>query len=251
MPSRIRPALAVVALATLAGCAAQWPIQEAVPQGDERILYGGIETAQPVRVKHVDNFEREEYARFAANGAQAEFIYAQVTEKEVSLHYDYTIPAATETWAFNRGKPKTWGAEGDVSAPRAGLIWYRPYTLDSENRSCFAVKGDWDNPPADPQHWPGKVLFGYHCAAPGQALTTAQIEGMVASIGIVGREARTGLIDTIAIDRSAGLGVNPVARTDAVAMREATGADAGGQYGNPRFPFNLAYKFNIQDGWRP
>ena len=74
---------------------------------------------------------------------------------------------------------------------------------------------------------------------------------MVASIGLAGREARTGLIGTIAIDRSAGLGVNPAARTDPAAVREATGADSGGRYGNPRHPFNFAYKFNTQDGYRP
>ena len=251
MQPRLRPVLALVALATLGGCAAQWPIHEAVPPGDERILYGGIEGAQPVRVKYVDNLEREESARFAANGAQAEFIYSQVTASETSLHFDYTIPAATETWAINRGKPKDWGAEGEVVAPRAGLLWYRPYTLAADNRNCFAVQGHWDNPPGDPSYRPGKALFGYHCAAPGQALAPSQIEAMVASIGLVGREARTGLIETVTIDRSAGLGVNPVARTDPAAVREATGADAGGRSGNPRHPFNFAYKFNIQDGYRP
>ncbi|MGE4220632.1 MAG: hypothetical protein AB7G39_14390 [Alphaproteobacteria bacterium] len=251
MSRSFRSAAILLALGTLAGCAAQWPIQETVPPGDERILYSGIEAAQATRVKHVDNFEREEYARFAAKDAQAEFIYSQVTASEVSLHFDYSMQAAAETWAFNRGKPKTWGEEGDVVAPRAGLVWYRPYTLTAENRSCVAFKGEWDDPPGDPNHWPGKILFGYHCTAPGQTLSTAQIEGMAAGIGLVGREARTGLIDTIAIDRSAGLGVNSVARTDAAAMRAATGADAGGRYGNPRYPFNFAYKFNVQDGWRP
>jgi hypothetical protein len=234
----------VIAVTLLGGCAGSQITQANiawVPAGDERITFRTKEFDDGAvrRVIYPDSWQREEYALFQGEGARAEIIYSTTAEdnRPLALDYKLLMMRSIDSWNFNRNRAKTWGKEGQVGAG-PGLAFYRPYRLGAQGPACFAFTSDWGHPSGDPVFRPGKVMFGYYCAAAGETLSAERIEDLILGIGIRGVTERL-----------------PRRRDTAVAARDSTGAAAAARgdstnadRGNAEFPFNFAVMYQDADG---
>ena len=232
----------IVAAPILGGCAgANMPAIVTVPPGDERIVFTAAEFKgmTPQRVKYTDLWQREEYALFRANGAQAEIIYASAKEDaSTALEYGYTVEGTIKTWNLNKKFDIQWRKVQRIAVP-FGDIFYKPYLLKGKNRECFGFAREWDHLSDDPDHRPGKVLFGYFCAKAGAHISEDGIEELIQRIGVRGVTERLGS------RRGSGGDVAP-ASADAVMI--ARGADASSESGNANFPFGFARHYIVGNG---
>ena len=234
----------IVAAATLGGCAGAnmySPAIETVPPGDEAIFFTTAEFkgTTPRRVKYTDSWQREEYALYRANGAQAEIIYALAKEDaQTALEYGYTVEGTVKTWNLNKKFDKQWGKVRRFAVP-FGDMFYKPYTLKGANRACFGFAREWDYPSDDPDHRPGRVLFGYYCAKAGEHLSEDGIEELIRWVGI-----RYVIDEPERRPRSGG----DVASAAADAVMIARGPDASAESGNVNFPFGFARYYIVGNG---
>lgn len=243
-----------LAMAVLGGCAAysiEQPTIAKVAPGDERIVFAAddFKGATPVHVTFTDPWQREEYALFQGNGAQAEILYSAArTGHQVALEYLFTVDRSVDTWNLNRKYTKSWGETEWFRALLAGFF-YKPYRLAETNRSCFGFSAAWDHPPEDPHGWPGKVLFGYYCAKEDGALTRDRMETLLERIGVRGITERLG--PRPGGPQGSGVSaaaVPPDPRIQAEAVRLARGPLPAGDTGNPGFPFDLARYYQLVNG---
>jgi hypothetical protein len=242
-------ALMALAAAALGGCrfsALEPPATAKVAFQDRLILFAAqtFKGTRSLQVKYTDPWQREDYALFKGNGAQAEILHAAITERgfEVALEYLFTVDRSIETWNLSREYTLSWGERGRLQGSFA-VFFYIPYRLVETNRPCFGFSAEWDDPPEDPDHRPGKVLFGYYCAKPGTVLTGDEIETLIGRIGIRGVTERLGSRPASA---RRGAPFAPAAIHDQnKATRLARGPSAGGEVGNPGFPFDLARSYSV------
>lgn len=243
--SRVPTVWAVASLMLAMGCAEfrlPPPATVLVPPDQARIVFDAdaFASTTPVRVRYSDLWQSEEYARFQGRGAQAEVIQAQIDYSErVALDYNMLVEDMVETWNYNKGQAKSWGKAEGIRTPLS-RFWYRPYALQNKNQSCVGFTTDGNVEPQDPryQRW---ALFGYYCAAPGTTLTKAQMEQLVNSVGILGVSKPRWKAEVEAAKASAPqTGATP---GDAIQV-----ARAGGEAGNPRFPFMFARWFSPSEG---
>jgi len=213
-----------------------------VAAGDERIVFpvAAFEGTSPVQVRLTDRWEHEDYALFQGGGAQAEILFAGVATTPIALNYGYTVARGAQTWSFNRGRVGRWGTVGKVRT-RLADFFYRPYRIDAEDRDCMAFSAEWDDPADDPFHRPGRVLFGYYCAATGVRLPSERIPDLLRQIDL--REPAQ-VVDASLPGRTA----EPVAVTGAAPVDVARGTASGSETGNPHFPFYFAEHYQDFDG---
>ena len=245
-------AVLVLAMAALGGCtfgAVERPATAKVAPGDQLILFPAqpFKGTRPLHVKYTDPWQREDYALFKGNGAQAEILHAAITDSgyEVALEYLFTVDRSVETWNLNRKYTISWGEAERLRTPFA-VLFYIPYRLVETNRPCFGFSADWDDPPEDPGHRPGKVLFGYYCDEPGGTLTQYEMETLIGRIGIRGvtERLRSGP-GTARGEAPFAPAPTPVTHDQDEADRLARGRSAGGEVGNPGFPFDLARSYSV------
>ncbi|MFQ6017065.1 MAG: hypothetical protein ACE5KF_02620 [Kiloniellaceae bacterium] len=220
------------------------------PPGDERIVFTAdeFEGTTPQRVKFTDVWQREEYALFRGCGVQAEIVYTTVTEDSKALEYNYLVERTANTWNLNKKYNKVWGAYGTVRA-LLGEFVYKPYALTERNRECFGFSSEWDHPPDDPEHRPGKILFGYFCANEGDKISEYRIENLIQRIGI------RGVTEAIRKRRGnrhgSGSGVAATS-ADARLQTEAAvigqGLSPSAETGNASFPFKFARHYEAGNG---
>jgi len=238
--------MAAAITATLGACAEiriPQPTVRQVAAADRRIAFdaGPFADAAIRLVAFTDSWEREDYALFQGDGAQAEIVYAAVVSSSVALDYPYWIERMVESWNHNRGREKAWGAEGRLRL-RFGTVFYKPYRLVAERRDCFGFSGAWDYPPDDPEKRPGQALFGYYCAAPGARLDAPRIEALL-------REVE--LVDPFYRPKPGRLEVAAEAQAEAVALARGAAGPAGAEVtGHPGFPFRFARIYRDVDGSR-
>ncbi|MFQ5764712.1 MAG: hypothetical protein ACE5GT_07280 [Rhodospirillales bacterium] len=185
-------AILVAAAASLAACEAvpyRLPGPRAVelPPDQGLIVFkaGDVGATPAKRIQYADNEQRVDYALFKGNGAQAEFVYMdRVYSLTVSFHYPYTIRDKVEAWNFSKGRSIEWGTAMRVYT-RVGPLFVRPYRLGGQ-RACFGVNGEWEIAPDDPKLWYTRIMFGYYCAAPGEALPQDRMLALVDNIGLKG-----------------------------------------------------------------
>ena len=123
-----------LAMAVLGGCAIgaiEQPTIARVAPGDERILFAAeaFKDASPLHVKFTDPWQREDYALFKGNGAQAEILYATITEAgyEVALEYLFIVDRSVMTWNLNRKGSISWGEAERFQGPFSEFFYMLTY----------------------------------------------------------------------------------------------------------------------------
>lgn len=189
----LTPAILVAAAASLAACANapyRLPGERAAELPPDRGLVtfeaDTVGNKAVRRVQYTDNEQRVDYALFEGGGARAEFVYMETKYfLNVAFDFDFTIRDKVETWNFSKGQPIQW-EEATRIYSEFGPAYYRPYRLTAMNRSCFGVSGQWDYESEDPEFRSTRILFGYYCAPPGEALGGDKLLSLVDNIGIKG-----------------------------------------------------------------
>jgi hypothetical protein len=220
----------------LAGCAAQLPVTQMTTTEDVLIAINDptLKDKATARVSHTGAFEHVEYVRYEGGGLTLEAVYDIVIGEPVVLNYHYTIDRMLETWNFNAGQPKRWGAEKTIRGWH-GAIDYQLYTLTAGNRQCAAFAGEWDLSGRDPFGRPMEVFFGYVCAASGKTLSGDRMEALLKSVRINWRFGHTFIRPGMQ------------AKFDATAHAVATGSTRPGT-GNAEFPFNFGTTYTENNG---
>lgn len=228
----------------LAGCQSAGSYQPDVSWAGTKdaVVLMTVPEFQNTPSRHVvftDIWQREEYALFQGGGAQAEIIFAASNERDtVALNSYLTIERMVNTWNIARNNTVTWGQSGQVGAP-LGAYFYQRFRLANSNRNCFGFITEWDQRTDDPYHRNTKILFGYYCASPGNAIAKAEIAGLLDNVWIRGITARFDARFTPVAPTGPGSG-----RAGATRFAQAGSNDTG----NTAFPFNLAEYFNDADG---
>ena len=183
------------------------------------------------RIIYSDLWQREEYAYFSGNGAQAEAIYAAPKKPRIAMQFLHDFERIARSFRHIRGRPTIWDNEGEMSH-NLGKIRYRIFYLPDKHRSCFIFKSEWSDPPDDPGGRAGSILFGYYCARPGIPLTAPIVSSFLIVINIQD-EDRPGQVRRSGPENSAtGEAIASIAR----------GGDKG-KLGNIDFPFRMAAPF--------
>ena len=254
-PIRLRVAVFLCAILSVAACA-DLPFSQPgertalLPPEKGLIVFATRATGNtPVRrVQYTDNEQRVDYALYRGGGAQAEFIYMERPYLlNVAFNFSYTIRDKVEAWNFSRGQAARWGAAVRVETV-LGLMFFRPYRLTGLNRECIGVFGEWDMAVEDIGNRYTRILFGYYCAPPGEALPDADKLSLIRRLAI--RDLRLSGNDNAAPvatfyhDVEAHFG-GPAA--DRRALRAAQGSDTPTEAGIGEFPFRYA-EYYFSDG---
>ena len=228
--------------AGLSGCAApgtdESRIRGVVPS-QARILFTADEFhgTLPSRALFMDDWEREEYARFEGGGARAEMIYSASVNHNVALEYPFNVRDTVGTWNMSRRATLKWGPVSQFESA-FGTIYTQSFTLGGADHPCVGFSAEWDWVPDDPLYRAGMVLFGYYCAPVGTALSEERIESILGMVGIRGvterlRKSR----------RPPAPGVPP-----AGAAQTARGASPKADTGNAGFPYLFGQYFTVAGG---
>lgn len=246
------PVLAGLA-AFLAGCATAPGIEGTASVVDGRTsmvrFYGPALKGSAVRqVAYANPWEYEEYAGVQHNGLRLELVYVEQLGDNTAVEYPFTRQAMVQQWRHNAAQSIRWGDAARVPAPYTDF-WFRRYSLVERRQDCAAFDAEWDSPSLDPMIRPGKVIFGYLCAAPGVALGYGAIEQVLGGIGLRGITERVRPGDPGRLARGFGDAsrTTPPERAAALALARS-GFDASA--GVPGFPFDFVVTFPPGDGVR-
>ena len=255
MKSIRKVALAILVMATAGALSAceglpgQLPGPKAaeLPPDNGLILFAAdtVGNTPTRRVQYADNEQRVDYALYQSGGAQAEFIYMETPYSLwVAFEFPYTIRDKVEAWKFSKGQAIDWG-KAVLIRTALGQVFYRPYRLTGMNRSCFGMSGEWDRAVDDPEQRHTRIMFGYYCAAPGEAFPREKVEALVNRIGLKGvTERATDYADNIRNfhrDVAANFG-GP--QQSARAVELAQGVKTPDPVGIDEFPFDYASYYN-------
>ena len=194
-----------------------------------------------------DRWQTEEYAFLKTGGRQLELVFAEASNSfTVALDYQMPIKTMVPTWNANARRGLAWGPLGRFDW-RPGTWFYRIYQPDELRRPCVGFLTEWDQIYEDPHNRPRRVLFGYSCGIPGEALKDEDIRGLIRGIVIRPRDGRSGWRFRTrrapgglpALDADAGCLL-------AIAAAKGQGAPTGS--GNPRFPFAFARYYGESGG---
>ncbi|MBT5108113.1 MAG: hypothetical protein HOM25_05495 [Rhodospirillaceae bacterium] len=232
---------AIAAMGVQSAALAQSPrINWAAPE--EGMLINALPefpAANQRRVVFTDRWQHEEYALFQGGGAQSEMILSIANERDIiALDYALTVRRNIETWNINRNNSIQYGRSGRVES-RLGTYFYEHYALSGANRNCVGYYTTWDEHVEDYQGRPAKAVFGYYCAAPGDKITTAKVNGIVDSIDFRAAYDYARFEPT-----PPKMAVVGVAGQSAAAFAKGSNANAG----NANFPFDMAVLIDEVEG---
>jgi len=261
----MKKTITAVAMLALAGCVTTSP--GAVPpgeanlkglrqasDGEARVVMVGpaYKDAKTLRIQFADPWEFEEYALFpAADGSQAEVIYVSAihgTNEHVALEYSKLIADTVTGWNISRGQSIDWQPAQWI-ATRWGGGWMQPYKLRQANRACVGFSAGWDDMQDDPRTRPSKVIFGYHCAAPGKGLAFQDAVAAVQAIGIQGVTESSPVQSAYQLAQAGAQTSAPLPRNQAVTLAVlAQGGSPGQPSGHPGFPFLMSEIYRVGGG---
>ncbi len=201
------------------------------------------------RIQYTDNEQRVDYALFRGGDAQAEFVFMEKPYfLNVAFDFPYNIRDKVEVWNFSKGRPIKWEKAKRLTT-KLGWVHYRPYRLTSANRQCFGMSGEWEVHPLDERLRDTRIMFGYYCAPPGQALSEKEILSLVDRIGLRGTTERSpGYADPVNnfyrdVDEVYG---GPEGTKRAVEIAQGAGTPQSAGIGE--FPFRYAQYFTVSGG---
>ncbi|MDP6390047.1 MAG: hypothetical protein QF654_09160 [Alphaproteobacteria bacterium] len=222
-------------------------ISELSPENSLLRFYGKpLKDATPQRAVFANPWEYEEYAGFQGKEMRLEMFYIHQVGWNTVVQYPYTMRHMIDAWNYNSGQNKRWEIEEFVNGPVAE-IWYQRYVLSDRNQACAGFQAEWDYDDTDLLSRPGKVFFGYLCAAPGKQLADAAIEDALTSIGIRGvtERIRKGDPAQLAMDFGDTSKISAPTRHQGLAIARG-GAD--GTTGSQGFPFGFVEPYTEGDG---
>lgn len=261
----VAPALAALAAlialtGMLAGCADlpyRLPGERAAElSGDKGLILFSTETVGKTaqkRIQYTDNEQRVDYALFQgqgdSKGAQAEFVYMETKGMVlVAFEFPFTILDKVKTWNFSKDQPMEWGKAVQLRT-RVGPIFFRPYRLTGLNRQCFGMSGEWETHQLDEKLRDTRIMFGYYCAAPGQALSEKEMLSLVDRIGLRGTTERSpGYADPVYNFYGDVEEVYGGSEGTKRAVKMAQGAGTPHSTGIGEFPFRYAEPFTVSGG---
>jgi len=182
------------------------------------------------RVAYADPWEYEEYADFRSDELRFEVFYIHRVGRGTAVEYPFAIPTMIDTWNYNSGAGKTWRKKGHVDGAVA-TIWYQRYTRLPRQEACIGFQAEWAHSTYDPTARPGKLLFGYLCAAPGKTLSDPAVGDFLANITVRDLAAAH-----LALNFGETSTVPPPARRKALAIAQGGPKNLSG---NKRFPFGF------------
>ena len=218
-----------------------------LPAGKGLILFNAdtVGNAPAKRIQYSDNEQRVDYALFKGpgdrNGAQAEFIYMETkTMVQVAFDFSFTIMDKVQEWRLNKNQPVKW-EKAVLLRTAVGDVFYKPYRLTKLNRQCFGVSGEWEMAVNDSELRHTRILFGYYCAPPGQALSNKEMASLTDRIGLRGMTQRSlDYADRIMDFHGDVKAHYGDAAAAAKAMKTVQGIDAPELAGIGEFPFRYA-----------
>jgi hypothetical protein len=248
-------ATVLILLIAVAGCAVSSRQDSGVDwivPGEHQIVFSaaGFRDPKPIRVIYTDVWQTEEYVLYKADGRQLEMIFAQASKSfTVALNYQMPIETMVATWNRNSQHTIVWGPLGRIDN-RLGTWFYRTYEHSGRQRSCVGFLVEWDEIYEDPQRRPGKVLFGYYCAAAGEALADKAVRALIGGIRI---RTQGGISEHgyAAPDTSNDQHPRPALNADSQspsAIATVRGEGSRVDSGNHRFPFKFAHYYSIGGG---
>jgi len=123
----------------------------------------------------------DEYHRLRHHGAVTEALYLEANGNQTALNFSsFHLHSLTRSkWRFNHAPAQlTWHAShlaptahGNGHAKLTYARFRRQAQGSGPTRQCVAFVRTWDIPFEQPEQLPSRAYFGYHCAAPGQALS--------------------------------------------------------------------------------
>jgi hypothetical protein len=240
--------VAILSLVTAtAGCMVSIPLDSGVDwvaACEHRIAVASeiFESTTPIRVKYTDAWQTEEYVLFRSGDRQLEIIYAQAGKAfTVALDYQMPIDVMVATWNLNSRQNLDWGPLGRIDS-QWGTWFYRTYEHSDLQRSCVGFQIEWEEIYEDPQGRPGKVLFGYYCAAPAEALEDNVVRKLIRGFSIRMQNGLSG--------EQKALPVHDSGAKNPLAIAAAGGKGSSAHSGNSSFPFMLARYYSTSNGGR-
>jgi len=182
-----RRALCAIALAgIMSGCA---PVERhalfPVPRSSTHVVWAAAPFAAvtPAGVRYGGVGQNQDYLLYRAHGMQAELVFINALGFQRAIRYRGSLQRLARTWAINRHAGLAWGGKRTVRSPLAAFTVQR-YRLKRLHRRCAALQARWDFPSGVARDWPGKLLFGYVCAAPKRALRWRHLQALLDGLGL-------------------------------------------------------------------
>lgn len=194
------------------------------------------------RISYSDTTERDEYALYANEDHQAEFIYITTRHLHLTnLVIDRLFDLDQAIHHFRHNQDQATGLGEAFKFAVDGIpYWGKSFQVQKRGQTCGAFSGHWDAPSDDLRA--GKALFGYFCEPGKNPMTPEVLKQRVADVGIRGITANfvEGAIPYPVLTE------NP---TQEVLKVRAQGA-AGDTQGNTKFPYKAVRFFKREDSCR-
>ncbi|HYW77666.1 MAG TPA: hypothetical protein VFA48_13780 [Gammaproteobacteria bacterium] len=182
--------VAVVAASMLTGCATlEQRTLISIPEGSTHLSWQAapFTDVAPAGIRYSGVDENEDYLLYRAHGMQSELVFinaipAMSATINLIEYNGKDLRRLTRTWAINQHAGLQWEGTRHLRTPLANFS-IRRYRLTHTHRRCAAFQARWDIA-ATPQRWAGKLVFGYLCAAAGQALTQPKVTALVSGLRV-------------------------------------------------------------------
>jgi len=242
------PLMASVLLLALSACVTP-PGQKTgfrpAVSGSERIVINAdaFKKAKILRVVFNDASDLQEYASFkTANGARAEFIYAELSPLarfHGYLELNQLIRPMVSKWRYFKNKSITFGKVKwrELSWNVGG--WVQPFSYESagQRNNCKGMTFEWDPAENDVEGRPTKTLFGYICGQRGSNGAPEMMTSLVDGLGIRG-------ISEPGAEKLVQSGPLPAVQQQKSLKALSSGKDSEFDGGNIGFPYFFARVFS-------
>jgi hypothetical protein len=236
-----RAAVATLSVAALAGCSIADSAKTGMRPLDEQnallvFTSGPFEGPASQRTLYADPSQREEYALYKRGGRHAEIVYIttrHIHSNNLSLDNWGTLNDMISEWNYTKSGVQITKDAFRVEADWTGF-WAKPFEINQTAQHCAGFQAEWDGRADDPDHRPGKMIFGYMCEKAGSSFERADISKRIAEIAVRGISVKLKdeIIDVAAIPK-------------APSQQDLKTSIQTGSHGTPKFPYTRARSFRV------